>query len=324
MGTLVNLGNTCGINSLIQCISHTSDLRNFIIESTTIDSASITYQLKDVISKIYNNNVTLSPNGLLQALYLHFKDTIYEHQQTDIGELWELIANKIADENSIHVNEEIFNNDIEKLPKLQAKVENDVRKINNNKFSIWLHRIQGIQLSIIKCMNQSCDELNYTPEVFISIQISITDIHSNLSDNILHYFNIDTMNEWKCEKCKNIGALKQYQIWKLPSVLVIHIKRFHIDSDFKITKLNTPLTISEDLNFSFTNYENIKYDVKYKLCALGNHYGICEGGHYNAICKNNNSWFVIDDTHKHELSQDENENFLKNNTDAYILFYQKI
>ena len=34
-------------------------------------------------------------------------------------------------------------------------------------------------------------------------------------------------NKWKCPKCKNFQrAMKKIDIWKLPPILIIHLKRF--------------------------------------------------------------------------------------------------
>jgi len=38
---------------------------------------------------------------------------------------------------------------------------------------------------------------------------------------------LDEENRWKCPKCKSFQkALKKIDIWKMPSILIIHLKRF--------------------------------------------------------------------------------------------------
>jgi len=319
MGTLANVGNTCGINTLIQCMTYTPFLRRFILERETDNHRSLSFQFKDVINGIYNKKVSLSPSGLVSSIHENFKDLIAEFEQTDIGELWQLIANKIGEENPVNISEERFLREIADIHPMQQTIEKKLRIINNKNLCVWLRNIQGIQLSIIKCNNDVCDECSWIPEVFTSIPVDVSNTdHCDLAEILLQYFNVESMNEWKCEKCKNIGAQKQSQIWSMPEVLVLNLKRFHIDDSHHIRKLYTEISITEQINFNLNSGTHI---FNYQLTAVGNHYGSYHGGHYNAICNvGDNKWMEFDDLNVKEVNTD----FLLNNRDAYILFYKKI
>jgi ubiquitin carboxyl-terminal hydrolase 8 len=42
---------------------------------------------------------------------------------------------------------------------------------------------------------------------------------------------LDDENKWKCPKCRNFQkAKKKIDIWKLPSILIVHLKRFEYSS----------------------------------------------------------------------------------------------
>lgn len=97
---------------------------------------------------------------------------------------------------------------------------------------------------------------------------------------------------WYCPKCKkHQHATKQIDLWQLPPVLIIHLKRFSfsrysrdkIDSlvDFPINNLNLSSFVKCKNNSSSLN--------EYNLIAVSNHYGGLGGGH----CKSYISFFIL-------------------------------
>lgn len=89
-----------------------------------------------------------------------------------------------------------------------------------------------------------------------------------------------------CPRCKeHRQATKKLDLWKLPDILVVHLKRFSYSRYLK-NKLDT------FVNFPIGNLDLSKY-VKskdgqshvYELYAISNHYGGLGGGHYTAYAK---------------------------------------
>ena len=65
--------------------------------------------------------------------------------------------------------------------------------------------------------------------------------HKNLEGllDYFHFSNINTPNEWKCEKCKkNAEETKRYSIFHTPKILIICINRYLIN--FVILFLEDP------------------------------------------------------------------------------------
>ena len=102
---------------------------------------------------------------------------------------------------------------------------------------------------------------------------------------------------WYCPRCKeHRRASKQFELWKSPDILVIHLKRFSaqgrlrdkldISVDFPITGL--------DLTTRVATQEEGK-SLIYDLFAVDNHYGGLGGGHYTAYASNfmdeNQTWY---------------------------------
>ena len=318
-GGLGNLGLTCAINSLIQCITHTPTLRHFFINNT-FDDSTLAYQFKDVIQLLYIQKATVAPKALLAKLYTSFPNILRHGEQHDICELWMLIAEKIGDEIGQII--EAPSKKLEDDPNnLENKLHHVLYNCNNKKISEWIQNIQGIQFSILRCKNKDCLEEYYNPELFTTLTVDIPiDKSLDLAHLLLDFYKIEEMDGWKCDKCKEIcGAHKQCKLFKLPKVLIIVIKRFLMTNTGSFQKIHNGINISNDLEFTFNNNT-----FKYKLCGYGNHLGNYNGGHYTATVYNRDDndakLLYYDDT---QISKLDNSPFNSNN-DVYILFYEMI
>ncbi|KAI7750590.1 hypothetical protein M8C21_022499 [Ambrosia artemisiifolia] len=128
---------------------------------------------------------------------------------------------------------------------------------------------------------------------------------------------------WFCPRCKERRqASKKLDLWRLPEVLVIHLKRFSYSRSMKHkleTFVNFPIH-----DFDLTNYianKNNSSRHVYDLYALTNHYGSMGSGHYTAHIKliEENRWYNFDDNHISPINEDE----VKTNA-AYVLFYRRV
>ena len=94
-------------------------------------------------------------------------------------------------------------------------------------------------------------------------------------------------NAWYCSHCKEQRlASKQLEIWTIPDILVIHLKRFGAGQNLrnKIDVLVDFPVEGLDLNDRVGVTEG--KDLQYDLFAVDNHYGGLGGGHYTALAKN--------------------------------------
>ncbi|PHU27926.1 Ubiquitin carboxyl-terminal hydrolase 9 [Capsicum chinense] len=129
---------------------------------------------------------------------------------------------------------------------------------------------------------------------------------------------------WYCPRCKeHRQASKKLDLWRLPDILVFHLKRFSYSRWLK-NKLDT------FVNFPIHNLDLSKY-VKskdasesshvYELYAISNHYGGLGGGHYTAYCKliDEDRWYHFDDSHVSPVAESD----IKTSA-AYVLFYRRV
>lgn len=172
---------------------------------------------------------------------------------------------------------------------------------------------------------------------------------SKLLDNQSIPELLDGKNRWHCDKCDNkVDAYKTMNIWYLPEVIVIHLKRFQktYTSIQKITdKVNFQI---DELDFDEYIDESSPHknkNFKYELFAVNNHQSFgfnipqqflekmtqdeqmriktmmssgIDFGHYYSYCKNENGkWYEYND----EMVREINENNLVTDK-AYLLFYR--
>ena len=144
----------------------------------------------------------------------------------------------------------------------------------------------------------------------------------NLGDCIQQFTTTERLgadDPWYCPRCKkHQQATKKFDLWQLPKVLIIHLKRFSY-SRFWRDKLDALVDFPiNGLNVG----EHIKGPKKdghlYDLIAVANHYGGLGGGHYTAYAKNRETshWHYFDDSNVTASSE---ENVISKA--AYVLFY---
>jgi ubiquitin C-terminal hydrolase len=125
---------------------------------------------------------------------------------------------------------------------------------------------------------------------------------------------------WYCRECKqHLCASKKLDLWKLPDILIIHLKRFIHTENYRDK-------IGSFVDFPLENLDLAKWVINkeeknmvYNLYAVSNHFGGLGGGHYTAYARNVNDkrWYNLDDSHVLPLPDPK---AVKTNA-AYVLFY---
>ncbi|AEE31532.1 ubiquitin-specific protease 11 [Arabidopsis thaliana] len=127
---------------------------------------------------------------------------------------------------------------------------------------------------------------------------------------------------WYCPGCKeHRQANKKLDLWKLPDILVFHLKRFTYSRYFK-NKIDTLVNFHiHDLDLSKYVKNEDGQSYLYELYAISNHYGGLGGGHYTAYAKlmDETKWYNFDDSRVSAV----NESEIKTSA-AYVLFYQRV
>ena len=126
---------------------------------------------------------------------------------------------------------------------------------------------------------------------------------------------LDMENMWYCSKCRqHVQALKTMKLWRLPNILVIHLKRFEFKHALRRDKLGTfvdfPLAGLDMIphcahlksSKDTSNFTESSVPADYDLFAVVNHYGRLGFGHYTAFAMQwdetgiSQTWNAFDDS----------------------------
>ncbi|XP_011353404.1 ubiquitin carboxyl-terminal hydrolase 8 isoform X3 [Pteropus vampyrus] len=331
---LRNLGNTCYMNSILQCLCnapHLADYFNRNCYHEDINRSNLLGHKGEVAEEF---GIIMKALWTGQYRYISpkdFKITIGKindqfagYSQQDSQELLLFLMDGLhedlnkADNRKRHKEE---NND--HLDDFKA-AEHAWQKHKQLNESIIVALFQGQFKSTVQCL--TCHKKSRTFEAFMYLSLPLASTSKCTLQDCLRLFSkeekLTDNNRFYCSHCRaRRDSLKKIEIWKLPPVLLVHLKRFSYDGRWK-QKLQT------SVDFPLENLDLSQYVIgpknslkKYNLFSVSNHYGGLDGGHYTAYCKNaaRQRWFKFDD---HEVS-DISVSSVKSAA-AYILFYTSL
>lgn len=149
----------------------------------------------------------------------------------------------------------------------------------------------------------------------------------HLSDCINCYTESEQLNEdnaWYCSSCKEFRcATKKFDLWSVPEVLIIHLKRFQYSRMYR-DKIDSfvdfPLESLDMKEWVIGTQGLDSRPLKYDLYGISNHMGGLGGGHYTAFIKSivDGQWYDISDSSVSPVSV---ENI--KTSSAYVLFYTR-
>ncbi|KAI8071601.1 hypothetical protein BC940DRAFT_293258 [Gongronella butleri] len=324
---LKNLGNTCYMNSIIQCLSGTIPFARYFISGAFkqhvnkhnplgtggVLADSFAELLRVMWSESYNFISPVTFRGALVRFAPQYSGTEQQDSQEFLNFLLDGLHEDLNASQAICPpsmdnpdEEKIF----EQLPDYQASGIAWEKYLQRNA-SVVVSLFQGQYRSRLTC--HSCKTTSTTYNTFMSLSLPIPSKRHKLSSSVtlyqcLDYFvkdeTLDKADAWHCPKCKKLRkATKTLTLAKLPDVLLIHLKRFSFDGPFR-NKLETNVDFpTRNLDLSHyvpksMNAPNAHTTFNYDLYAVSNHFGSLTGGHYTASVRNGyrGEWHNFDDT----------------------------
>ncbi|XP_026393080.1 ubiquitin carboxyl-terminal hydrolase 25-like isoform X2 [Papaver somniferum] len=301
---LKNLGNTCYLNSVLQCLTYTSPLANFC--------------LKNQHSINCNSQNTNCPFCLLETRIIRSHtvdsqfDAPYKIQNclSIFSDQFRLGRQEDAHEFLRYVIDACHNTCLK------------INKINSPKSTTTIVKeIFGGELqSQVKCLSCGAESNKIDEIMDISLDLYQT---NSLKAALQRFFKpeiLDESNKYKCDKCeKLVSARKQMSILQSPNILAIQLKRFEGIFGGKIDR---KIAFEEGLVLS--NYmcrESQDPHPEYNLFGTIVHAGYSpDSGHYYAYVKNAaDRWYCCNDSH---VSPSTVEEVLSEK--VYILFFSRV
>jgi ubiquitin C-terminal hydrolase len=301
-----NLGNTCYMNSALQCISHLPYLsvnNNDFMDNYTKyfngDNKLIDewINIQTLMWKNPSENLVINTSPLLKEFIktCRQKKIYFESfQQNDSADFITIFIDLLHDSIKRKVSIQAVGEAKTQYDKLKIKSIQSWGNFFDSGYSYIIKQCYSQLLSLTSC--PKCDYITTNHEPIMVISLTMKNNYNTLYDCLDEYVKetvLDTNNTWKCDKCsENVCPHKKTNFWDLSPVLIFQIKQYR-----RGLKLNKHIDFPETLSMGKYCLRN-KKETNYKLSSISIHSGGLNGGHYYAMCKNNvtNEWNIHNDT----------------------------
>ncbi|XP_033953402.1 ubiquitin carboxyl-terminal hydrolase 2a isoform X2 [Pseudochaenichthys georgianus] len=327
---LKNLGNTCFMNSILQCLSNTHSLRDYCLHNShrrdLNNNSRTNTALMEEFAKLLQTMWTSSSSEAVSPS--EFKTQIQRYaprfvgyNQQDAQEFLRFLLDGLHNEvNRVTVRPRGSVEDFDHLPD-EEKGKKMWSKYLEREDSKIVDVFVGQLKSSLTCSHCGFCSTVFDPFWDLSLPIAKGYGEVSLMDCMRLFTKEDVLDgdeKPTCYRCKaRRRCTKKFTIQKFPKILVLHLKRF--SEARRTSKLSTFVNFPmKDLDLREFASENCLNAV-YNLYAVSNHSGTTMGGHYTAYCRNPNSgeWYTFNDSRVTPMSSSQ-----VRSSDAYVLFYE--
>ncbi|KAM8769709.1 ubiquitin carboxyl-terminal hydrolase 2a isoform 1-T2 [Acanthopagrus schlegelii] len=328
---LKNLGNTCFMNSILQCLSNTHSLRDYCLHNShrrdLNNNSRTNTALMEEFAKLIQTMWTLSSSEAVSPS--EFKTQIQRYaprfvgyNQQDAQEFLRFLLDGLHNEvNRVTVRPRGTVEDFDHLPD-EEKGKKMWSKYLEREDSKIVDLFVGQLKSSLTCSHCGFCSTVFDPFWDLSLPIAKKGYGEvSLIDCVRLFTKEDVLDgdeKPTCYRCKaRRRCTKKFTIQKFPKILVLHLKRF--SEARRTSKLSTFVNFPmKDLDLREFASEN-SINAVYNLYAVSNHSGTTMGGHYTAYCRNPNSgeWYTFNDSRVTPMSSSQ-----VRSSDAYVLFYE--
>ncbi|XP_033969220.1 ubiquitin carboxyl-terminal hydrolase 2a isoform X2 [Trematomus bernacchii] len=327
---LKNLGNTCFMNSILQCLSNTHSLRDYCLHNLhrrdLNNNSRTNTALMEEFAKLLQTMWTSSSSEAVSPS--EFKTQIQRYaprfvgyNQQDAQEFLRFLLDGLHNEvNRVTVRPRGSVEDFDHLPD-EEKGKKMWSKYLEREDSKIVDVFVGQLKSSLTCSHCGFCSTVFDPFWDLSLPIAKGYGEVSLMDCMRLFTKEDVLDgdeKPTCYRCKaRRRCTKKFTIQKFPKILVLHLKRF--SEARRTSKLSTFVNFPmKDLDLREFASQNCLNAV-YNLYAVSNHSGTTMGGHYTAYCRNPNSgeWYTFNDSRVTPMSSSQ-----VRSSDAYVLFYE--
>ncbi|EGR34476.1 hypothetical protein IMG5_010250 [Ichthyophthirius multifiliis] len=291
---LRNLGNTCFMNSVLQCITHTPLLVNYLLSNLHAcqKKQCIICVVQKHVKQCFSNNSNniIAPSEIINNMK-YINKNFRLGKQHDSHEFLRFLLEAMQKSYFIDIKKQ-------KILEEQTPI-----------FNIF----GGKLISQIQCF--SCKQISQNIETFYDL---LLECKQNIDQSFESFFKKEILsgnNKYRCSFCKNlVDCSKGYVIQKFPNILTIQLKRFN-NFMMKVNK-HTQFAPTINLKKYSTNQKDQIYDLYGILIHVGHDLNY---GHYYCYTKSpNKQWYCMNDSSVNQVSFQEVQN-----EKAFLLFYSK-
>jgi len=328
---LVNFGNTCYSNSVLQALYFCKPFRDKVLEYKAKNKRTketLLTCLADLFYSIVTQKRkvgTIAPKKFIARLRKE-KIEFDNYMQQDAHEFLIFLINHI---NEIIVGE-LSGGAGPGVNLTKAKTP-DTDTTENS--ITWINEIfQGILTSETRCLN--CETVTSKDEEFCDLSIDV-DQNTSVTNCLRNFSSTETLcsdNKFKCDTCCSYQeAHKRMRVKRLPTILALHLKRFkYVEQYNRHIKVSHRVVFPLELRLFNTSDDAVNPDRMYDLVAVVIHCGSGPNrGHYISIVKSHGFWLIFDDDIVDKIDPATIEDFYgltadvqKSSETGYILFYE--
>ncbi|KAK4338546.1 hypothetical protein RND71_043033 [Anisodus tanguticus] len=300
---LQNLGNTCFLNSVLQCLTYTEPLAAYLESGKHQNSCrmagfcALCAIQKHVSRALQATGKILAPKDLvsnLRCISRNFRNARQEDAHEYMVNLLE----------SMH----------------KCCLPSGVPSESPSAYEKSLvHKIFGGRLrSQVQCMQCKFCSDKFDPFLDLSLEIHKADsLHKALDHFTARELLDGGQRQYQCQQCKQkVKATKRLTIDKAPHVLTIHLKRFgsHVPGQ----KIDKKIHYGPTLDLKHFVSDTYGGEMKYTLYGVLVHAGwSTHSGHYYCFVRTSSgNWYSLDDNQVVQVSE---RKVLEQK--AYMLFY---
>ncbi|KAJ2771366.1 hypothetical protein IWQ57_002245 [Coemansia nantahalensis] len=302
---LNNLGNTCFLNSVLQCLTYTPPLAEYMLSREHSagcragDNCMLCkFEMHVVRALSKRDGTPISPKSIVGRLRLVAKHMRVGRQE-DAHEFLRLLVD--AFQRSL-------------LAGIDPKID---RRIQETTLTSQI--FGGYLQSQVSCGRCGHDSNTFDPLLDLSLDIQAGSTIAKALRSFTRPEILSKGNRYKCEKCtKLVDATKQMTIYQLPRILTLQLKRFSVFGGKIGRHVEFPLSLDMAGYVSKNSSERGPQD--YRLYAVLVHAGgSSRSGHYYCFVKSPAGiWHELNDSTVRQVSE---RTVLQQS--AYVLFYER-
>ncbi|KAI8910157.1 hypothetical protein EDD86DRAFT_265606 [Gorgonomyces haynaldii] len=257
MAGLKNLGNTCFMNSTLQCLSATVPLARYFLDGSYRRHLSrqnplgsqgkIAESYASLIRSMWSENEQVVIPSSFKQVVGEFHPSFAGNEQQDSQEFLAFLLDALHEDMNLsrRTNRQFPKEqelDSESIPE-DILMKKELEQYRMRNWSIIVDMFQGSLKSVLKCL--TCGKTSTTFNMFMYLTLPIPSTNKSgmkngpvyIDECLNKYFEeeiLDGDDQWHCPRCKTPRrATKRLTIARLPLVLLIHLKRFSFDGPFR-------------------------------------------------------------------------------------------
>lgn len=342
---LYNIGNTCFMNTALQCLAHLDPFVAYFLSGKYREEINMTSPLSTrgefvcafagLLQELWQKpQPAVRPSSLREVLQRRAPHLFDCYEQQDTQEFLAFCLDQL--------HEDL--NRVERPPKPKTEREEEAEEKRQEGLDeefvaalSWMQYLergksflvdlfQGQLRSALTCRSCGHRARRFEAFLYLTVPVERTGSMGSVAQAIEKYLETEELSgdeRWKCPKCKRkVDASKKMDIWKLPPVLVLHLKRFEFDMRrMRFGKIDKLLTCPLSLDLSGYVASPQREHSVYDIVAVANHIGPFGSGHYTAACQVSSlgrevgDWYCFNDDRVKPISANRVVG-----KDAYVIF----